>query len=83
MGSRRVAPAAIVAGEVIVWRTEVCGGDGNGSAPQTPLGILSCVAHYLIAPPARLPVVEQSRAKSCSFYAITIGVEISISAGTV
>lgn len=48
----RVAPAAIVAGEVIVWRTEVCAGDGNGSTPETPLGNLGCVAHYLIAPAA-------------------------------
>lgn len=41
MGPRGVAPAAVVIG-----RAEVCGGDGDGAAAETPLGVCVIVAHY-------------------------------------
>ena len=44
MGAGRVAPAAIVAGESVVWRAEVGGGNENGGAAGVaPLGVIGAL----------------------------------------
>ncbi|KAB8086783.1 hypothetical protein EE612_010312, partial [Oryza sativa] len=59
----RVAPAAVVAGEVPVGRAEVGGGDGDRDAGPAPLRCPLAVAGDLVALPARRAVVEQRRAQ--------------------
>ena len=41
MRSGRIAPTAIVAGESVVWRAEVCGGDKDGRVTwMTPFRVI-------------------------------------------
>lgn len=56
MLERRIAPPAIVVGQSIVGRAEVCGGDGDGSGEARP-GV--AVAPQLETFPAAQPIVEQ------------------------
>lgn len=74
----RVTPTAIVIRECVVWWTEVCGSDCDGSALNAPLGHLFRVTHYLIATTAWLPVVKQNGAQCSCFCTIAICVEIPI-----
>lgn len=80
--SRRIAPTTIVIRECQVWRTEICGSNCNGSAPEAPLGCFVCITNYLIATAAWFAIIEQSSAQCSSFYSITICVEISIATCT-
>jgi len=73
VGARRVAPAAIVAGEGEVGRAEVGGGDDDGRSPRVaPPWIL--VALYLKTCATTQSVVEQCRAQSCSVHPIPLAV---------
>ena len=51
VGAGRVAPPAVIAGEVVVWRAEVGGGDGDGLAGIAHVG-LARVAEDEVALPA-------------------------------
>ena len=61
---RRVAPAAVVAGQRVVGRAEVSGGDGDGDAGLAGRQVRPlAVAGDLVALPARRAVVEERRAQ--------------------
>jgi hypothetical protein len=61
--ARRVAPAAVVAGEGVVGRAQVGPGDGHRPPLQAPPRLGLVVARDLVALPARRAVVEQRRAQ--------------------
>nr|ACL53845.1 unknown [Zea mays] len=76
--ARRVAPAAVVAGEAVVGRAEVGGRDGDG-ARQAPPPVV--VAPQLVAGPARRAVVEQRRAQRRRARAVPRAVQVAVPAG--
>ena len=77
---RRVAPAAVVAGEVPVGRAEVGGGDGDRDAGLAPLRRPLAVAGDLVALPARRAVVEQRRAQRRVPRAVPLRVQVDVAA---
>ncbi|CAA7389706.1 unnamed protein product [Spirodela intermedia] len=79
VGTRRVAPAAIVGGEGKVRGAEVGGGDEDGGASAVaPPGIVGALD--LEARPAAQPVVEEGRAQRCSLHAVALTVQVAIPA---
>lgn len=76
---RWVAPTAVVAGEIVIRRAEVGGGDGDGGAAgEAPPRIRLGVAGDPVALPARLAVVEQRRAKRRRVRAVPRRVQVAI-----
>jgi len=73
--ARRVAPAAVVAGEAVVGRAEVGGRHGDG-ARQARLPVV--VAAQLVAGPARRAVVEQRRAQRRRVRAVPRAVHVPV-----
>ena len=78
MGPRRVAPAAIVGGESVVWRAEVgCSNEDGRTAGMAPLGVVSALEFKARA--ASESVIEESCAEGCSLYAISLAIEVTVS----
>jgi hypothetical protein len=75
--ARRVAPAAVVAGEAVVGRAEVGGRHGDGARQARPPGV---VAAQLVAGAARRAVVEQRRAQRRRVRAIPAAVHVAVPA---
>ncbi|EPS68263.1 hypothetical protein M569_06510, partial [Genlisea aurea] len=75
---RRVAPPAVVVGQVGIRRAEIGGGDGDRSR-HAPPGIPG--ARQLVARPAGEPVVEQRRAQGGGIGPVTLTVQVPVSAG--
>ena len=71
----RVAPAAGIVGEGIVWRAEIGGGDHNG-AGQAPLGVVH--TPNLVARSAPQPIVEQSSAQGRRVGSVPLAVEVAV-----
>lgn len=71
----RVAPPAVVVGQVVVGRAKVGGGDRDG-AGQAPPGLPA--APHLVACPAREPVVKQGRAQGRSVGAVALTIQVSV-----
>jgi hypothetical protein len=62
VGARRVAPPAVVAGQSVVGRAEVGGGDGHRDAGLAPPRVRQlAVARDLVALRARSAVVEMKK----------------------
>jgi hypothetical protein len=78
----RVAPAAVVGGERVVWRAEVGGRDQDGGPPwpaPPPPGLL--LAPDLEARAAAEPLVEQRRAQRRVVHAVPLAVQVAVPAG--
>jgi hypothetical protein len=75
--ARRVAPAAVVAGEAVVGRAEVGGRDGDGARQARLPGV---VAPQLVAGPAGRAVVEQRRAERRRVRAVPAAVHVAVAA---
>jgi hypothetical protein len=75
--ARRVAPAAVVAGEAVVGRAEVGGRHGDGARQARPPGV---VAAQLVAGPARRAVVEQRRTQRRRVRAVPAAVHVAVPA---
>ena len=81
VGTRRVAPTAIVAGKSIVRGAEVGGGDEDGGATGvTPFGVVGALD--LEASAAAKTVVEQRGAQRRRVDSVALTVEIPIPAST-
>lgn len=72
---RRIAPPAVVVGQVIVRGAEVSGSDSDGTG-EAPFGVI--VAFHLITRPAAQAIVEQSSAECCSVSPIPLAVQITV-----
>ena len=81
VGARRVAPAAVVAGQPIVRRAEVGGGDGHrGAGPLAPRRVRLVVAGDLVALAAGGAIVEERRAQRRRARAVPLRVEVPVPA---
>ena len=77
----RVAPAAVVGGERVVWRAEVGGRHQDGGAPGAappPPGLV--LALELEARAAAQTLVEQRRAQRRVVHAVPLAVQVAIAA---
>jgi hypothetical protein len=81
VAARRVAPAAIVAGERVVGRAIVGGRDCDGRTGLAPLG-LAGVAEDGVARAAHRSVVEKRRSQRCVVCPIPTVVEVAVPART-
>ncbi|CAL9044048.1 unnamed protein product [Musa banksii] len=75
MLQRRVAPAAVVVGEGVVGRTEVGGGDDDGSR-EAPPGVIG--APHLVARAAAEPIVEERGTEGRGVGPVPLAVEVAI-----
>ena len=76
-----VAPATVVAWQVVVGRAKVGGRDGHRLAELAPPGVPPlAVARDLVALPARRAVVEQRRAQRRRARAVPGRVEVAVPA---
>jgi hypothetical protein len=75
----RVAPSAVVAGQRVVGRAQVGGGDGDGRAGFARAGP-AAVARDGVALPARRAVVEQHRAQRRVVDAVALRVQVAVPA---
>lgn len=73
----RVAPAASIIGQGIVWWTEIGGGD-HDARPQAPLWVVHALD--LKARAAALPVVEQRGAQRRRARPVPLAVQVAIAA---
>lgn len=81
VGTRRVTPAAIVAGKSVVRWAEVGGGDEDGGAAGVaPLGVVGALD--LKASATAEPAVEQCGAQCCRVDSVALAVEIPIPTST-
>jgi hypothetical protein len=76
----RVAPSAIVRGERVVGRAEVGGGDYDGAGHAGVRSAAGRVAAHLEAGSAAEAVVEERRAQCRRVGAVTLAVEVAVSA---
>jgi hypothetical protein len=78
--ARRVAPAAIVGRERVVRRAEVGSGDYDGAGHAGVRSAAGRVAAHLEAGSTAEAVVEQSRAQRRRVGAVSLAVEVAVSA---
>ena len=77
----RVAPAAIIIGEGVVGRTEVCGSDGDRNAGLAKQRVCTlAVACNLVTLPARGAIIKQHGAQSGRACPVSFGEEVAIPA---
>ena len=77
----RVAPTAVIVGQRGVGRTKVCGRDNHGRmSGQAPFGIVNAL--QLEARAARSPGIEERGAERGRVRAVTLGVEVAVTACT-
>jgi hypothetical protein len=77
----RVAPAAIVIGEGVVGRTEVCGSDGDCNAGLAKQRVRTlAVACNLVTLPARGAIIKQHGAQSGCACPVPFREEVAVTA---
>lgn len=81
MGARRVAPAAVVVGQGVIRRAEICGRNEDGRAARVaPLRLV--FALNLEAGAAAEPLVEKRRAQRRRVDTVALAVQVAVPTST-